>query len=198
MIELQPLHVYFDPTKEDMWVNFTCLYKASDPLGEIAFFADELPVMSSSAAGTGNRIRDLAPSGSYLNANLLSERISLPKGTQYVHCKVYSLDGTAIGSMSSKVHYSKHGWFLPRGIRNFYTANGLPLSESRGQWRLCVLHAFVRSTSTLRAPLKRERDSISSLHWLRCPSLFGFLSFVDPCPHPSTYIFLNLHSQYPH
>lgn len=130
MIELQPLHVYFDTTRKEMAVNFTCLYKASDPLGEIAFFIDNRPMMTSSISRTKNRALAAFLSGNYQNSNYLSERLLLAKGTQYVHCRVYNLDNVVIGSMSSKVHYKNRGWLLSRGFKNtFYTVNGLPLSE---------------------------------------------------------------------
>lgn len=154
MIELRPLDVYFDLNQEEILRNYTCSYKASEPLGEIAFYTDSIPVMSSSVIAMNSSVIDVNSSviavnssepqsaaltavtfhENYSSSNSLSQTIRITKGTKYVRCKVFDRDTIERGSMASRVHYLSNNRLstLKRGFMlgtEFYTMNGLPLRE---------------------------------------------------------------------
>ncbi|RXG56689.1 hypothetical protein Avbf_12936 [Armadillidium vulgare] len=155
MIELRPLDVYFDLNQEEILRNYTCSYKASEPLGEIAFYTDSIPVMSSSVIAMNSSVIDVNSSviavnssepqsaaltavtfhENYSSSNSLSQTIRITKGTKYVRCKVFDRDTIERGSMASRVHYLSNNRLstLKRGFMlgtEFYTMNGLPLLGS--------------------------------------------------------------------
>lgn len=188
MIELRPLDVYFDLNQEEILRNYTCSYKASEPLGEIAFYTDSLPIMSSSVMAMNSSLIDTNSSvisstnssiiavnnsepksaaltfhESYSSSNSLSQTIRITKGTKYVRCKVFDRDTIERGSMASRVHYISNNRLstLKRGFMlgtEFYTMNGLPLREFSTEKR-SWLHSFVGAGS-----IRTRRSVYRPLH----------------------------------